>query len=391
MNGTKFIRGKGGLGRKLPGEDFISGLIVYGEPNFNKSQILSKDDLDNINVKINPVLHYHASEFFRINAGATLYVQAVSESDGAFTEVEVLQNFTKGKIRQLAVCDYKTPMSALIQNVTRLNEIARKFDKQKTPLSILYSCQIEPSDMLALPNLHDANSERVSVVIGQDGAGRGAYIGNSVSCIGAALGAVSRAKVHENIGWVEKQNLVSTAYPKKLTGGELKSLEMEVAGFADGSLLQNYTPAQIDSIHAKGYIFPMYHAGISGTYLNDSFTATSLTDDFAYIENNRTIDKAIREVNRVVTPKVSAPAYVDATTGELDATTIDGLTALCEEPLDDMKRNGEISGYAVAIDPHQNVNQTSKIQIKLKIVPVGVMRVIEVEIGLTCKGESKKS
>ena len=98
----------------------------------------------------------------------------------------------------------------------------------------------------------------MSVVIGQDGAGRGNYIAQTtpaVGCIGAALGALSKASVHESIGWVEKQNLVSIAYDKALTGDTLQALELDVPALADGTKLGSLTPAQVEALHGKGYIF----------------------------------------------------------------------------------------------------------------------------------------
>lgn len=239
--------------------------------------------------------------------------------------------------------------------------------------------------MTALTNLHTLNAERVSVVLGQDKGGRGGYLAAthpSLSCIGAVLGAIAKAKVSESIAWVEKQNLVSTAYPKALTGGTEKARELDSIGFCDGSNLGNYTPQQLEAIHDKGYIFGMKHTGVAGTFLNDSFTATSLESDFAYLENNRTIDKAIREINKVLIKKVSGPAYIDPDTGLLEATGVAALEALCDDVFDQMVRDGEVSGFEVFINPNQQVLRTSKLEVIVRIVPVGTLRKIEVKIGL---------
>lgn len=390
MNSVKFIRENGGLGRRQEGTDFISGLIVYGETAVEKRLILSANELDKVGItaETNPVLHYHASEFFRVNEGAKLYVQSVEESDGNYTEVKVLQNFAEGNIRQVAICDFKRALNTLSNSVVKLNEIATELGALNIPLSILLSVKLQNSDMTSLPNLHDLNAERVSVVIGQDKAGRGAYLAQnnaSISCIGAVLGAVSKAKVSESIAWVEKQNLVSTAYPKSFTNGEEKARELDVIGFCDGSAIGDYTPQQLEAINEKGYIFLVKHTGIAGTYFNDSFTATSLESDFAYIENNRTIDKAIRGINKVLIKKVSGPAYIDPDTGFLEATGVAALEALCDDVLDQMQRDGEISGYEVYINPNQQVLRTSKLEVVVRIVPVGTLRKIEVKIGLTLK------
>lgn len=386
MNGVKFIRKNGGLGRELSGEDHISGLIVYGEIAVAPTLLLSVEELNGKNIfpDTTPVLHYHITEFFRINEGAKLYVQSVASADGNYTEVKTLQAFAQGKLRQIAICDFKTELSGLDNALSKLNAIGKELAKRITPVSLLYSFKLKAEDIANLPDLHTKSAELVSVVIGQDGAGRGAYIAQTtpaVGCIGAALGALSKASVHESIGWVEKQNLVTVAYNKGLTGDVLQALELDVPALADGTKLGSLTPAQVEALNGKGYIFLTQYAGNAGTYFNDSFTATAANSDFAYIENNRTIDKAIRELNRVLVPKISGPAYIDPDTGSLQTATVSAISALCEEPLDAMKRNGELSGYKVYINPRQRILQTSKLEVVLKIVPVGTMREIEVAIG----------
>ena len=389
MGGVKFIRENGGLNRELSGSDHISGLIVYGEQAVEKILLLSADELQAIGVtlEMHPVLFYHVNEFFRINPGAKLYVQGVTVSDGEFSEVKILQNFAGGDIRQLAICDFKSAVSTLTNALPKLNQIATDLGNMNLPLSILLSVKIESAEMVALTNIHTEN-ERVSVVISQDGGGLGAFLATanpSISNIGACLGAISKAMVHESIAWVEKQNLVDVAYGKKLTGDIEQAREMDVICFVDGSKLSDYSPEQIQSINDKGYIFCIKHTGIAGTYFNDSFTATALDSDFAYIENNRTIDKAIREINRVLVPRISAPAYVDPDTGYLAASTTAATEALCDDVLDQMVRDGEISGYAVSINPRQQILKTSKLEVIVKLVPVGVLREITVKIGLTLK------
>lgn len=390
MNGVKFIRENGGLGRVQEGTDFISGLIIYGEGVVPQTLILSADELDKkgITATTNPVLHYHASEFFRINEGAKLYVQSVESSDGTYSEVKTLQNFAEGNIKQVAVCDFKRELNTLSNSVAKLNQIATELGALNIPLSVLLSVKIQSSEMASLPNLHELNAERVSVVIGQDKGGRGGFVSStnpSVSCIGAVLGAVAKAKVNESIGWVEKQNLVSVAYEKKLTGGEEKARELDSIGFCDGSAIGNYTPQQLEAINEKGYIFAIKHTGTAGSFLNDSFTATSLESDFAYIENNRTIDKAIRGIHKVLLPKISGPIIIDPDTGKLENSAVAGLESLCDEVLDQMVRESEISGYQVKINPNQQVLKTSKLEVVVRIIPTGTLRKIEVKIGLTLK------
>lgn len=388
MNGVKFIRGSGGLSRTLAGMDHVSGLIVYGESDVAQRLLLSIEDLDDneITAVSNPVLHYHVSEFFRINPGAKLYIQSVEESDGVFIEVKTLQNFAGGELRQVAICDFTTPITSLVSRLATLNQIALDLGSQNVPLSLLYSFKVAAGDIATLVNLHTQTADRVTVIIAQDAAGRGKYLSEdfpSLSSIGLALGTVSKAMVHESIGWVEKFNLISTAYPKALTGGAETAREMDVIGLCDGSLISEYTPQQLQAISEKGYVFCVKYTGNVGTYFNDSFTATTLESDYAYLENNRTIDKSIRGIYKALLPKISGPAYVDPDTGYLDVSTVSSLEALCDDVLDQMLRDGEISGYKNYINPDQQVLRNSKLEVVSKIVPVGTLREITVKIGLT--------
>ena len=390
MNGIKFIRQNGGLARKIAGEDHISALVIYGEAEVEKNLVTSIDDLLILGVSevSNPVLHYHVCEFFRIAPGAKLFIKSKAVSDGLYSEVKVLQNYSEGSIRQIAIVDFKTSISQVTNAVTTLNEIAVQLASNNTPLSVILSMKVETTDMVNLPNLHLLKSDRVSVVIGQDAGGRGKYLkltNPSLSCIGSVLGAVALSKVHESIEWVEKFNLVTTAYPKELTGNAITAREMDVCGFCDGSELQNYTFSQLRSIDDKGYIFAIKHIGTTGTYFNSSITCADLESDFLYIENNRAIDKAIREINKKLLPKLSGPAYIDIETGFLKVETISALEALAIEPLDQMFRDGEISGFVLEIDPNQQVLRDSKLEIVTKIIPVGTLREILVKIGLTLK------
>lgn len=384
MNGIKIIRKQGTLGRELPNEDATSGLIVYGEANTHKTLILSVQDAEKkgITERDFPVLHYHIVEFFRIGQGAKLYVQGVDSSDREYSELKVLQNFAQGSIRQMAVCDLASTDTNLTTCVKKLQEIATELSTAHTPLSILFSVKITNEEFSNLPDLHSLNSDKVSVVIGQDGKGKGSEIAQttpSVSCIGAVLGAVAKAQVQESIAWVEKQNMVSVAHK----GTQV--LELDIPAFCNGELLEEYSAEDIEQINEKGYLFLVKHTGIIGSYLNDSFTATALDSDFAFIENNRTIDKVSREVNRVLLPKLSAPAYISPETGNIDPSTLKSLEALVDDALSQMRKKGELSGYQVWIDPNQQLLQTSRLNVVLKIVPVGVLREIVVEIGLYLK------
>ncbi len=389
MNGITFNRQGGGLARQLPGEDHISALLVYGQPALDKTLLIEAEQLDSMGVTENthPVLHYHVSEYFRINPGSKLYVQSIVDNDAQYTAIKQLQQFAEGKIRQIGIVDFVTVFDNFTISTgtinTRLNELAGL----NMPISAVLSIHtITASNLLLLPDMHKSKYDRLSVSIGQDGAGRGNYVsqkvGKKVGIVGACLGAISRAKVHESIGWVAKQNLVTESYPKILTGNTILPRELDVPALIDGTLLGDLTPAQIQSINDKGYLFPIKHIGYAGSYFNDSFTCTALDSDYAYLENNRTIDKALRGVYVKLLPSVSGPIYIDPSSGNISPDAIASLEAIAAMALEQMQRDGELSGFKIFINPVQNVLATSKLQVTIKIVPVGVLREIVVNLGL---------
>ncbi len=392
MNGITFVKEKSGLARKLAGDSHISGIVIFHADLTSELPKIKATSVDDLPDNVDSIVFYHVSEFFRINPGATLYVSAHKASDGAYNEIKVMQTFASGSIRQFAVLDKTRAFSALSAGVTALNNIAKEMWNLNYPTSILFSIDIASSEFPNLPNLHTLNAEHVSVVIGHDLGGYGNYLAgqsfDSVSCLGTCLGALSKAKIHESIAWVERQDLVSDIpYDKSLTGGIQKANEMDVIGFVDGSPNGDYTAGQLQSINDKGYIFCVKYSGITGSFFNDSYTATSLDNDYAYIENNRVISEAIRAIDRVLTPKISGPASIDPDTGELEASTVSALEGICEEALEEMRRDGNISGYGVIINPSQPVLSTSKLEIVLKVVPIGILREIVVKIGLTLRVE----
>ncbi|GEM55245.1 hypothetical protein B0A58_07420 [Flavobacterium branchiophilum NBRC 15030 = ATCC 35035] len=391
MNTISFVRQEGGLNKRLPGEDHVSGLIIYGQADVAKTHLIEVAGLASIGVTptSHPVLHYHVSEYFRVNPGSKLYlfsIDANDANDAQFVAIKQLQQFAEGKIRQIGIVDLITDFADLstiaVTIQSRLNELAMA----NMPLSAVLSIHsITPANLLSLPNLHNLNCERLSVCIGHDGAGRGNYVsgivGKKIGIVGACLGAISRANIHESIAWVEKQNLVNSTYAKVLTGNNVVARELDVPGFVDGTLLSDFTPAQIQSINDKGYLFAFKHVGYAGTFFNDSFSGAALDSDFSTIENNRTIDKAQRGVYIKLLPKISGPIYINPDTGEISSDTIASLEAIGSIPLEQMERDGELSGFKIFINPNQDVLSTSKLTVTLKIVPVGVLREITVNLG----------
>lgn len=177
--------------------------------------------------------------------------------------------------------------------------------------------------------------------------------------VGIVLGALAKGKVHECVGWVERFNVFYANRP--------------ITAIATGNL------------EAAGVIAQVTYPGLAGTYLSTSRTAVAATDDLATLELNRVMHKVHRGVYTALLPKVNSPLYVNSDTGKLDAVTIGDFESVANRPLSRMLVDGELSGYRIFINPDQNVLSTSKIEVEVRAVPVGVANEISVTIGLTTR------
>ncbi len=384
LNDVTFIRGEGGLGRPLPGEDHVSGLVQY-IANANLPAGFSTSDRIKTVFSIAEaealgiiegsatlgVLWYHINEYFRIQPEGELYVGLYDTTAIDLSVIELVQTFANGRIRQIGVFNTATFATAA---VTALQASATTLEANHMPLQVLYAADISAtSDLSTLTDLRTLNAKNVSVIISEDGGAAGAALAvsttKSVTTLGATLGAASVANVNESIAWVAKFNMTD-------------GVELNVINFANGDLVQDSAPAALAAIKTKGYVFMRSHVGLAGTYHEDSDTAIVSTSDYAFIENNRTIDKAVRGARTFMLPNLSSPILVNAD-GTLTEDVIATFKNDVARSLDQMEIDGEISAYKVIINPAQNVLTTSKVVITVQIVPVGVARQIKINIGFT--------
>lgn len=319
------------------------------------------------------VWHYHISEYFRLQPQGNLYVGVFAVPDGyTFTEINTLQSFANGKIRQVGIFKQSEAFNAgdltAIDTQCKLQATAHK------ELIALYAADMAGiTDLSTLADLSQYSANTVSAVIGQDGAAAGAQLfkatGKSVTTLGATLGAVSAAAVNESIAWVQKFNISN-------------GTECDTPAFANGTLFNSTTVTDnlLTLLQNRRYIFLRRFTGVAGSYFNECSTATSPTSDYAYISDNRTIQKATRGVYAALIPALNSTVQLNAD-GTLSDVASAYFTALAEDPLHQMARDGEISAQQVVINASQNVLSTGLVVITISIVPTGTARNIQVNIG----------
>jgi len=389
-NDVKFIKGQGGLVRPLAGKDHYTGLVFYAMPLTEAptgwtygtpQQVFSLADLEVKNITATTAafktLHYQVSEFFRINPGASLWVVLqVLTTDGEEPPVTLAPDYaevtallqTQPDIRQVGVqlnMEFNPGMVTALQAIAAETELAHK------PVHLFLQPKWGVIDIGTLTDLRTLTAPKVSVCIAEDTTTRIEELrlaGYNPGCIGTVLGLVSKAQVNECIGWVGKFDISGAAGI------------WDIPALGDGVKIKTLTDTQIDTLNSKGYLVAVKRVGLSGTWFYDSPTCVTETSDYAYIENNRTIDKAIRGMYTYLLPEINSPVMVSAD-GKLTPDYVKYLESVAGRALTEMERNAELSAWKVMIDPDQNVLSTSKLMVSVVLVPVGVSRVIEVTIG----------
>jgi Protein of unknown function (DUF2586) len=371
LNDVKFNVLQGGLGRQAEGEDHISALLfsavaptAYGTDkckSFLDIEQVIADGITKGNATYGEA-YYHAAEYWRINPGATLWLCF----SATLAEVNTV---AAGKVRQAGVFfSTFSDLSSVYQAA------ANALDAEHAPIQILAGYAGATAlnlNTVADQGINTANN--VSVLLAGDGAGDGFALATALTkpyipAVGAVLGAMSKAAVHQSIAWVERFNLSD-------------GFELETIRLADGT--NNPSTSTLTALNTKRYLVFRKHVGISGSYLNDTHTCVSATNDYGSIELNRAIQKAKREIRKQLLPDLNSPLTVDGDTGKLAAGSIKYFENKTARPLNVMQAAGEISDFGVYINPNQDVLATSTLQIQVKIVPRGVARNIVVNIGFS--------
>ena len=317
-------------------------------------------------------LYYHISEYFRIQPKGELYVGLYEEEASTYTfaALTLMQNYASGAIKQMAVFEknvvFAAAQCAALQAIATANEAVYK------PMQIMLNAEISATGSVAtLVDLSTQTAPNVSVCIAQDGANAGYYIykatGKSVGAIGAMLGAVSFAVVSESIAWVGKFNMA--------LGSELDTI-----AFSNGQLYSALADSQFESLNNYSYTFLRKLKGIAGSYWSDSKTTVTPTSDYSTIENNRVYQKITRVVRANMLPALSSPLKVNAD-GTLTNATIGYFETLANNPLVQMEADNELSAHKIIINPAQDILATSTLELTLQNVPLGVARIIKVNVG----------
>jgi hypothetical protein len=336
------------------------------------------DDTTNGVASEKAVWHYHISEYFRLQPSGNLRVYFAPLSGNAFDYAELgyMQGSATGKLRQVAIYLANAGKNIVTDIASVCGGVQAQVDTLialHQPMSTIVALNgYSVSDLTTLVDLGQFDYRSVSVTIGQDGANLGYNLtestGFSMTNLGAVLGAVSYSAVNEDIAWVSKFNMTN-------------GTELSVPAFLNTSNVDMVGQANLlTQLNNYRYLFLRTFVGLAGTYVNDNHCAISEANDYAYMNDNRVIDKAHRLLYAGVLPFLNGTIKLEAD-GTLSLSTCGYVQGLASTSLDAMIRANEISNYQILIDPAQNILATSTLVITANIQPTGVARHITINLG----------
>lgn len=397
------IKRNGALGRRSANTDGVCALVTTGVAVTDKLvlgtvyPLKSTRDalalgLDDAYDTANSVLVYHhIDRFFKRSPNGTLYIQVNAQTNSLEDLCDITKNFAKKVLReQKGLIKFigitRNPASgytptletgldgdvlAAIPNAQAI--YADEFSKFRYASFLIEGRQFNGTAAAAL-DLRTLNSPNVSVTIAQDPAVASQNVAFAkYAAVGDVLGLISFAAVSQDIGEFTPDFNLNDA------GRNL----FETAGLSSGLDVNSYADEDLDALHDKAYIFPTAVAGLDGFYLNDSHTCSPLANnDYAYIENNRTIEKAIFLARQALLPRVKSRVKVDPDSGQLAPEDVKTLETIGKGSLAGMEKDQDISGgIDCFVDPEQDVLSTSVINVEVSFTPVSIARQITLSIG----------
>ena len=202
--------------------------------------------------------------------------------------------------------------------------------------------------------------------------------------VGSALGMLAARKINENLGSVNIENkpLAKRGTQDFPLTNDKKGTWLE-AFLPNGDAVDSIEKTALNAILAKGYIIAAGYEGYAGFFFVNSYTCIARESDFAFIENNRTWNKAARIIRTTLLPEVKGRVKKDPETGFIASTTVGRWMSLVNKAVEKMVIDDEISGFEIFINEKQIVTDTAPAKVQATIVMDGIVHEFELAVGLT--------
>jgi len=321
-----------------------------------------------------PVLYRHLKELYDIAPiGSKVYVMALAETESLESQLDKtnangvvkLLDFAGGEIKVLAICN--KPAAEYVPAVPQFidsDAIAALVNAEA--LAQEYFNKIMPVRFIIGARVHDVNNAVIFNPSEQDNNAAALVLGGTLNdgsaSVGLVLGKIVAGPPHRNIGRVKDGSLPAIT----LFIGNKK-----VDSFAGlGTLIQN------------GFITFQTYPHKAGYFISDDPMATGALDDYRSLANCRVIDKAAVIAYQTYLEELKDDVDLDKN-GNIAPIDLKHLEAVISNNIM-LAMSESISGEPKTfIDPAQNLAAGAKLKVKLRLVPKGYLKQIDVELGFT--------
>ena len=320
-------------------EPYLNGVIqqFYNELGGNQELwILGVEDTQTMTQMLTATNNNGIKKLLTVSAGRVNLVFAGRNPDSSylpgddFLDKDVATAVTVSK----AICQYQ-------QSINR-------------PVRILIEGRVSNVNSTTIYKPIEGDNTFVGVVLGnnkKDGS----------ACGGLALARACKFEAHIKLG--NGQN------------GILSITE----GYIGNKPLEEFTPTELDILTDAGYIILHRREGSAGYYFSVDKMAGK--DDFHILAHGRIIDKAQRIAAATTTPFLETSLRITKQ-GNINETDAKYIEDIIKSQLR-AQMEGQISGLDVIVPLEQDVINSSKLAIQVKIQPLGYLTWIVVTLGLS--------
>ncbi len=388
MGSVNITLTNGALGSTLQTNDGVTGMVITGVSvpgglDINTPALLTgRSSLTALGITpANNELVYNQVQDFYSEAGdgAELYLmmtnpeQKISLMCDQTNEYGVtkLLNYAKGRIKMLGVMSNDAEVAIATDDATdtthgingdvytavsKLQQTILSYRNRHQPLRAVIAGTSCTGDVGALNDVSTgATNNSVSVLIGDTRESHGA-------CVGLLLGRLSTILVMRKVSRVRT--------------GPVNTSEAWI-----GPLRVDTALSSAAAVASRGYITWCAYPNVAGFFFSGDDTCSSQTDDYHFLCRGRVIDKAHVIAYTTFVQEVDDEVPVN-NDGTLDAGFCKWLSQqIVNQVNNSMTINKEISSVSCFIDPAQNILSTNRLNVILRIVPVGYATDIEISLG----------
>lgn len=362
--------------QKTPGL-VITGVSVAGKVTLGATNVvfsLSAAETLGITEDENPFAYKHISKFYdEAGQGAPLYFMLVSDGTLVSEMLDKTENYakklvedSKGAIRVLS-CLRKATGTETIANgvdadleasVINAQALTEHFFELYFPFKVILSANRWNGVYADLKDYSETEYPNVNVLLANDD-------GEPEASIGLCLGRQVKIPSQRRQSRVKDGAIIDTQ-----------------AYFTDGSKVEAFADTW-DALDDKKYTFFRNFANRSGYFFSGDKTLVLSANDFSTLTRGFVMNEAILIAYAVLIEELSDEIEVTES-GNIHPVVIKSWQGAIETQIQSlMQDTGKISGVKAYIDENQNVIVSNKVEVIIKILPVGYADFIEVNIGFT--------